>query len=457
MGLVNTNKIETNKIELEISVDAVSFAKAVDTAFKKNVHKMNVPGFRQGKAPRSIVEKLYGEGVFYEDAVNAAYPQAFEEAVVEAGIEPVDKAKIEVVTVGKEGLVFKAVVTVKPEVTIGEYKGLSVEKIVKNVSDEDINAEIEKLRQKNSRMISIEDRVTQNGDIAVFDFEGFVDETTFEGGKAEKHSLELGSGQFIPGFEDQIIGHSIGDEFDVNVTFPQEYNVPELAGKPAVFKIKLHEIKNKELPELDDEFAKDVSEFDTLGELKASTSKKLQEAIDKAATEKAENDLIDLVITDFSGEIPEVMIEHRIDQTVQDFDYRLQMQGMDLSKYLEYTNMDNVSFRKTFREQSEKQVKIRLALEKIVKFENIVPTQEEIYAEYENVSKKYNFEISKIKEHIPDSDFVMDIAVNKAIDLVKETAKINEVNDIEIKTNEESPKKAAKPRASKKAKDETDK
>ena len=456
MGLVKTNKIETNKIEMEISVDAAAFAIAVNTAFKKNAHKMNVPGFRQGKAPRHLIEKLYGESVFYEDAVNEVYPKEYDAAVTEAGIEPVDKANIEVVSVGKEGLVFKAVVTVKPEVTIGEYKGLSVEKIVKTVSDDEIDAEIDKLRQKNSRMITIEDRATQNGDTVVFDFEGFVDEVPFEGGKAEGHSLELGSGQFIPGFEDQMIGHNIGEEFDVNVTFPEDYNAPELAGKLAVFKIKLHEIKNKELPELDDEFAKDVSEFDTLDELKSSISKKLQETMDKAATEKAENDLIDLIIVDFVGEIPDVMIEQRTDQSVQDFDYRLQMQGMDLSKYLEYTGMDIASFRKTFREQAEKQVKIRLALEKIVKLENIVPTAEEIDAEYTSVSTKYKVEVSRIKELIPESDFIMDIAVNKAIDLVKETSKINEVNDIEIKTETESPKKVTKPRAPKKAKEEKD-
>lgn len=473
MGLVKTNKIESNKIELEISVDAEAFAQAVNIAYKKNVHKMNVPGFRQGKAPRHLVEKLYGENVFYEDAVNAVYPKAYDDAVIEAEIEPIDKANIEVVSVGKEGLVFKAVVTVKPEVTIGEYKGLSVEKIVKNVSDDEINAGIEKLREKNSRMITIEDRATQIGDTVAIDFEGFIDDIPFEGGKSEDYSLVLGSGQFIPGFEEQLVDHIIGDEFDVNVTFPEDYNAPELAGKPALFKIKLHEIKSKELPELDDEFAMDVSEFDTLDELKASIAEKLQESLDKIANDKADNDLFDLLIKDFDAEIPEIMIENRTDQAVQDFEYRLQMQGMDLSKYLEYSNSDYATFRKTFREQSENQVKIRLTLEKIVKLENIVPTQEEIDAEYEKISNKYKIEISKIKEHIPDSEFILDIAVQKAIDLVKQTAKINEVQDIEIKeinsevkeikseateepATEEAPKKATKPRASKKVKEETE-
>ncbi|HEX2939075.1 MAG TPA: trigger factor, partial [Ruminiclostridium sp.] len=309
MGLNSSNKIETNKYELEISVDKDKFAEAVDKAFKANGKRINVPGFRKGKAPRSVVEKLYGEGVFYEDAVNSLYPEAYEAAVKEAGIEPVDRADIEVVKLDKDGFTFKAKVTVKPEVEVGDYKGLKAVKKVYTVTDGDVDHELFHVRERNARIISVEDRAAQKGDITVIDFEGFLDGVPFEGGKAEKHELELGSGSFIPGFEDQVVGHNVGDEFDINVTFPEKYQSEQLAGKPVVFKIKLHEIKARELPELDDEFAKDVSEFDTLDEYKADIKKHIQEAKDRKSTNDVDDALIDQIVEGMKAEIPEVMFE----------------------------------------------------------------------------------------------------------------------------------------------------
>ena len=426
MGLNNANKIETNKYELEISVGKEKFQQAIDRAYKRNVSKMNVPGFRKGKAPRTVIEKLYGEGVFFEDAVNILYPEAYEEAVAESAIEPVDKADIEVVSVDKDGFVFKAKVTVKPEVEVGEYKGLKAVKKLRTVSDEDIDREVERVRERNARVITVEDRPAKNGDITSIDFDGSVDGVPFEGGKAEKYSLELGSGQFIPGFEDQIVGHSTGDEFDVNVTFPEDYSAKELAGKAAVFKVKLHEIKVRELPEVDDEFAKDVSEFDTLEQYKEDIRKHLQERYDDLATEDVENALIDQVIAGMKAEIPEVMYEQSVDGFVSDFDYRLKAQGLNINSYLQYTGMDMASFRKTFREQAEKQVKIRLALEKIAELEKFEAGEEDLEAEYKKLSEHYKVEPEKIKKAISSKDVAKDIVVSKAIDLVKSSAVIAE-------------------------------
>jgi len=427
MGLNSANKIETNKYELEISVDKDKFAEAVDKAFKKNAKRINVPGFRKGKAPRSVIEKLYGEGIFYEDAVNSLYPQAYEEAVKEAGIEPVDRADIEVVDISKEkGVTFKAKVTVKPDVELGEYKGLKAVKKVYTVSDDEVNHELEHVRERNARIITVEDRAAQKGDIAVIDYEGFLDGKPFKGGKAEKQELELGSGTFIPGFEDQIIGHKIGENFEINVTFPENYHSKELAGKPAVFKIVLHELKVRELPELDDEFAKDVSEFDTLDEYKADIKKRIQEAKDKRSETEVEDALVEQIIGSMKAEIPEVMFERAIDNMVNDFNYRLQMQGMNLKTYLHYAGMEMDEFRKTFREQAERQVKMRLALEKIVANEKFEVTDEDLDAEYKKLAGQYGIDAEKIKNIINADDLKKDIAVNKAIDFVRDNAVITE-------------------------------
>lgn len=426
MSLVENKNVETNKFELTVKVDADKFEPAIERAYRKNVKKIDVQGFRRGKAPRKIIEKIYGEGVFFEDAINELYPAALQEAVEEAGLDLVARPQVEITDAGKDGFTFTALCVVRPEVAVKDYKGIAVEKEIVPVTDEDIDAKLKGMQEKNGRMIDIEDRPAQNGDTVVFDFDGYVDGVAFDGGKAERFDLVLGSGQFIPGFEDQIVGKSIGEEFDVNVSFPEDYHAEELKGKPAVFKCKLHEIKEKELPALDDEFAKDASEFDTLDELKADLRKKAEEANEKSASDAVENKLIDVVIENMEAEVPEEMIEARIDDMIRDFEYRLQSQGLNLETYLQYTGMDKNSFRFTFKVQAEKQVKIRLALEKIVEVENITVDDEAVEAEYAKLADAYKMEVEKIKSFVPAEEFVKDLAVNKAIDLIKDTAVITE-------------------------------
>ncbi len=427
MSLKSANKIDTNRVELEVAVSPEDFEAAVSKAYKKNIKRMNVPGFRKGKAPRHLVEKMYGTGVFYEDAVNDLYPKALDEAISESGYEYVeDKIDLDVVTVGKdEGLVFKAAITVKPEVEVGEYKGLKADKKIEEVTEEDVAKELEKLQDRNSRLVAVEGRAAQNGDTVTFDFEGFVDDQPFEGGKAENYTLTLGSGQFIPGFEEQIVGKNTDDEFDVNVTFPEDYHAEELKGKPAVFKCKLHEIKARELPELNDDFAKDVSEFDTLDELKADLKAKLEHRREHEAEDAFESQLVEQLIGGLKAEIPEAMFERRVDESVREFEYRLQAQGLNLDTYLQYTGMDMNAFRKGFREQAEKQVKLRLALEKIASLEEIVPTEEELDAEYAKMAEQYKMDVEKVKAFVPAKDLSKDLAVGKAMDLVKEAAAVN--------------------------------
>ena len=423
MGLVSKNNVATNKFELEVHVPADEFEKACQNAYLKRVKKIEVPGFRKGKAPRKTIEKLYGEGIFFEDAINAVYPVALEAAVEEAGLELVARPMVDVTDVSKEdGFTFKATCIVKPEVSVKNYKGIKASKEVKEVTDEDIDKEIDRLRNRNARTISVSDRAAQNDDVVVIDFDGSVDGVPFDGGKAEKFDLTLGSGQFIPGFEDQIVGHNVGDEFDVNVKFPEDYHAEELKGKDSVFKVKIHEINAKELPDADDEFAKDVSEFDTLAEMKEDIKKKLTEQNEKTATTEFENKLIDEVIANMEGEIPEEMYESRIDEMVRDFDYRLRSQGMDINVYLQYTGMDMDSFRLTFKEQAEKQVKIRLALEKVVELEKIEATDEDLEKEYQRIADSYNMELDKVKTMLPAADLMADVAVNKAVDLIKDSA-----------------------------------
>lgn len=427
MNLRSSNKVDTNRYQLEVEVDADTFEKAVDQAFHKESKKITIPGFRKGKAPRAFIEKYYGEQVFYEDAINAVYPEALEQAVSAAKLELIeDKIDFDITEVGKKGLIFKATVTTKPEISIENYKGLEVVKKAVSVSDEDVDAEIKKVQDRNSRMITVSDRAAQKDDIAVIDFEGFVDGVPFEGGKAENYSLNLGAGQFIPGFEDQIIGHSTGEEFDVSVTFPEDYQAEDLKGKAAVFKVKLHEIKMKELPEVDDDFVKDVSDLDTLEAYKADIKSKLLDTREKAAKDDVENQLIDKLIELLQGEIPEAMYQNRINEDIREFGYRLQSQGMDLETYLKYTGMNKDTIRDSFKPQAERQVKVRLALEKIAELENIQPTEEEINAEYEKLAEAYKMEADKVKTFIPQEDLAKDIAVEKAIGLVRDNAKIKE-------------------------------
>lgn len=449
MSLKSSKKVDTNRYELEIVVDAETFAKANDQAYKKNVKNINIPGFRKGKAPRSIIEKMYGESVFYEDALDIVYPTAVEEAITESGLKFVDdKIDFEMVSIGKEGVDFKVKITVYPEVALGKYKGIAAEKNAVSVTAAEVNDELNRLADRNARMVSVEDRAAKMGDTAVIDFEGFVDGKAFEGGKGEAFSLELGSGQFIPGFEEKVVGHKIGEEFDIDVEFPAEYQAEELAGKPAVFKIKLHEIKVRELPAIDDEFAKDVSEFDTLDDLKKDIKAKTLEKKKNAADAEVEDALVEKIIEGMKAEIPDAMIDNRVKQMVEDFGYRLQMQGMDLDTYIKYTGADKAEFEKTFRPQAEKQVKIRLALEKIVELEKIEATEEEINKQIEKMAADYNVTVDQVKAAVPASEIGKDLAVNKAIDFVKANAVITEVK--EKKAAEKKPAADKKPAAEKK-------
>ena len=437
MELKKTEKIENNKYELTFSIDKEAFEAAVNAVYRKNVKNINVPGFRRGKAPKNIIEKLYGKGVFYEDAINDLLPDAYSAAIKEAGIDPVSRPEFDVESI-EDGVTVKATVYVKPEVEIKDYIGITANKYVVPVSDEDVEADLGRVRERNAREIEITDRAAQIGDKVVIDFDGYVDGVAFDGGKSEKYNLKLGSGQFIPGFEDQIVGHNIGDSFDVNVEFPAEYHAEELKGKPAVFKVVLHSIKFDELPELDDEFAKDVSEFDTLDEYKADIKAKITERNEKQAENAFEEQIIAALIERLEADIPEAMFENETENFVRDYDSRLRMQGLDLSTYFKYTGLDLDTLRGQFRPQAERQVKTRLALEKIVELEKITATDEEIEKEYENLVMAYGMEIEKIKATVDSEAIAADLCVKKAVDLVKEKAVVT--NNA---PEEDKPKKAA--------------
>ncbi len=457
MSLKESKKIDTNRYQLEITIDGEKFREAIKEAYRKNGKKINIPGFRKGKAPLHMIETYYGSEVFFEDALNLLYNDAVEGAIEESGLKVIDdKMDFDLVSISKEdGVDFKVSLTTYPEITLKNYKGLKAEKAAVKVDAAEVNKEIKAMAERNARMVSVEDRAAKKGDTVVIDFEGFTDGKAFEGGKAEGHSLELGSGQFIPGFEDQIVGKNIGDEFDVNVTFPEEYGAKELAGKPAVFKVKLHEIKIKELPEVDDEFAKDVSEFDTLKDLKADIKKKALERKKKAAEEAVENELVQQIVDGIEGDIPEAMFENRLNQSVEEFAYRLQSQGMNLETYLKYTNSSIDDFKKSFRPQAEMQVKYRLALDKIVELENIKADEKDIESEYKKMADNYGLEVDKVKAAVPASELEKDIAANKAIDFVKANAVITEV---EPKESKPAAKKApAKKAAAKKTEEKSDK
>ncbi|MBQ7377690.1 MAG: trigger factor [Clostridia bacterium] len=420
------DKKEKNCYTVEFSIEKETFDAAVNAAYKKNVAKMNVPGFRKGKAPKAIIEKMYGKGVFYEEAINACIPDAFEAALKESKLDMVGQPEFDVKTIDENGVVMTAKLYVKPTVKIDGYKGLEIAKTVKAGTDEDVDAEIECTRERNARTIEVTDRAAANGDTVTIDFDGYVDDKQFDGGKAEGHDLKLGSGQFIPGFEDQIIGKAIGDAFDVNVDFPAEYHAKELAGKPAVFKVKLHAIKTTELPALDDEFAKDVSEFDTFAEYKADIKAKIQERNDKAAENEAEEKMIDALIEKLEADIPEPMFVAETENFVRDYDSRLRMQGLDLSTYFKYTGMNLDQLRAQMRPQAEKQVRVRLALEKIASAEKLTVTKKEIEAEYKRISDTYNVPLDDVKNMVKSEDIGADLKVKKAVDFVKENAVFTE-------------------------------
>ena len=424
MSLTKTESIEKNRFELQFSVDKATFDAAVTKVYNKKAKNINVPGFRKGKAPRSIVEKMYGVGIFYEDAINDLIPEAYESAIKEAALEVVGQPEFDVVSLDDNGLVLSAKVYVKPEVEIKDYVGIEVEKTVEAVTDEDVDKEIDLVRERNSREIEVSDRAAEMGDTAVIDFEGFCDGVAFEGGKGTDYALKLGSGSFIPGFEEQVAGHSIDEEFDVNVTFPTEYHAADLAGKEAVFKVKIHAITKVELPALDDDFAKDVSEFDTFDEYKADIKAKIEKRRESEAERAVEDKLMEALIEKLEADIPEPMFVEETENFVRDYDSRLRMQGLDLATYFKYTGLDLDSLRAQMRPQAERQVKGRLALEKIAALESIEATEEDIEAEFKGIAEAYNIDIAQVKASISAEAIAADMKVKKALDLVKEKANV---------------------------------
>ena len=426
MSLVSTNKIDATKYELEIKIDAEGFEKAVQNAYMKARKRISVNGFRKGKAPRKMIEQIYGENVFYEDAVNDLVNTDVAPTLEETDYELVATPEINVTSINKaDGVTFKVVITVKPEVEISDYKGIEVEKVVNAVTDEDVDKQIQALRERNGRLVTVDDRAAENGDVAVIDFEGFKDGVPFDGGKDENYELALGSNTFIPGFEEQIVGKKTGEEFTINVTFPENYQMEEIAGQLCEFKIRLNEIKSKELPDLDDEFVKDATEFDTLDELKDDIRTKLEDSAAKNADIEAENKLYETLIEKMSADIPEVMFENKIDEMVRDFEMRLSQNGLNMETYLMYTNMDMASFRKTFEDQAQKQVKVRLALEKIAELENVEITDAQVDEEINKIAEQYNLTADKVRSIISDKSVKQDLAVAEASKIVKDSAKIS--------------------------------
>ena len=421
MSLINKELTEKNGYVIEFSIDKEVYAKAELEAYKKNVKNMNVPGFRKGKAPMHVVKTFYGKEVFFEDAINACIPEAFEAAITEAGYEIVGNPKFDLVSMDGD-IVLKAEGFVKPEVTIENYKGIEVEKKVAEVSDDEINAEIDKARDRNARFIQESEDAVKDGDTVTLDFEGFVDGVAFDGGKGENFELKIGSGSFIPGFEDQIVGQKIGEGFDVNVTFPEDYSAKDLAGKAATFKCEVKSLK--QLPELDDEFVKDVSEFDTVDEYKADLKSKLTERAEANAERELENALAESLMNLLVAEIPEPMFEAETENYLRDYDTRLRSSGLDLKTYMQYTGLTLDAIRAQLRPQAEKQVKIRLALEKIALLEKLDATEDEINEEYTRIGTAYGVETEEVKKMIAPEDIKADLLASKAMALVKENANI---------------------------------
>ncbi len=425
MELIKNEKVAENTVEVEFKVSAELFNEAISKVFRNASKDMTIPGFRKGKAPRNMVEKMYGEEVFFNDAIDELLPAAYIAAIEEAKITPVAQPQIEIASCSKEtGFTVKATITVYPEVKIGEYKGIKATRNEIPVTDEVISDELQMMRERNARLVPVENRSAEMTDTANIDFEGFVDGVAFEGGKGEGFDLVLGSGQFIPGFEAQIVGKNEGEEFDVVVTFPEEYQSTDLAGKEAVFKTKLNKITAKELPELDDEFAKDVSEFDSLEELKNDIKSKREAEAKQAAELDVENKIVEQVVATLEANVPEAMNEARVDEMVRDFEGRLQQQGLQLEVYLQYTQSDMETFRKTFKDQAEQQVKIRLALEKIAELEGITASDEDLEKELTRISELYHIPLDNVKQMVPANEIKKDLAIQKAIDFIKENAEI---------------------------------
>ena len=441
MELKNTEKQEHSVVALTIEITKAEFEAAKDMAFKKTGKNITVPGFRKGKAPRKMIEKLYGEGVFFEEAFNIIYPDAMEMAVEKSGIKPVGRADVDLGDPAEEGgLTIIAKVPVEPEVELGEYKGIEVEKETVKVLQADVKAELNRMAQRNARTETVERKAKKNDTVDI-DFEGFVDGVPFEGGKAEHHELTLGSGAFIPGFEDQLIGCKAGDEKDVVVTFPEEYHAKELAGKEATFKCKVHKVEETILPEIDDEFAKDVSDTcETLDDLKKEITERLKAERQEAADNAFEEKVLDAVIDGMKADIPAAMIDSQVDTIVQDFGYRLQMQGMGLEQYLKMTGTEMGAFRAMFKDQAERQVKTRLALQKVVELEGITVSDKELEEEYAKMAEQYKMEVEKVKAIVSKEALEGDLKISNALEFIKKNAKV---------------KKAAKKKAAEETTEET--
>lgn len=422
MSLKKVTSPEKNISVLELHIDKAAFDDAVMKSYKKNVGKMIVPGFRKGKAPKSIIEKMYGAAVFYDDALEMLLPSMYASAVEEAKLEVVSRPEIDIVSIDDGGVELTAKVYTKPVAVVNQYRGLEAAKDTVRVTKAEIEEEIELVRKRNGRQITLEDQPAADGDETVIDFEGFLDGVAFEGGKGEKFPLKLGSGSFIPGFEEQLVGHKAGESFEINVTFPEDYGAKELAGKETVFKITIHEVKRTELPEVDDEFVKDVSEFNTLDEYKADVKAKITERKQKTAERNFEEALIDELLAHTDVDIPAPMIDNEVDAQVRDYEYRLQMQGGSLDMYFQYTGMNMEKLRESFRPGAERQIRTRLALEAIVKAENIEATAEELEEEYKKIASGYNVELEKVKESIPAAGITEDVVMRKAVELIKANA-----------------------------------
>ena len=426
MSLKSTTKTDVNTTELVIGIDADTFEAAVEKEYQRQKKNIQIKGFRKGKVSRKLAEREFGEGAFYEGAINALIGPELEAAVKETGLNLVDRPNIEITSIDKEqGVELKAVCVTKPEIEISDYKGIKAAKSVREITDEDIDKQVEMIRKKNARIVSVDDRAAQMNDEVIIDFEGFFGDEAFDGGKGEDHPLRLGSGQFIPGFEDQIVGHNIGDEFDVNVTFPENYQMTDYAGKPAVFKTKLKAISYEELPEIDDELVKDATEFESVDEYRADIRAKLEDAAVSQAEASFENAIMEALIAKVDAPIPNCMYEQRIDNLMRSFEQQLRQQGMDLNLYFQYTGMDMDSMRDTYRDRAENEVKLRLALEKIADLENLDPTEEEINNGLAELAGQNNMDVETLKKFIPMDEYTADLRVQKAVDLVKENAVID--------------------------------
>jgi len=438
MALDSSKRIEENKVEIKFTIARDVFDAAVDAQFKKNLKNIQIPGFRKGKAPRGMVEKMYGKGVFYEDALNDVVPAALEEAIVASKENAISRPEVDVDEIADDGIHMKATFYVKPEVKLGEYKGLEAIKVTSEAKDEDVDAEIQRVRERNSRTIDVTDRAAKDGDTVKIDYEGSVDGVKFDGGTAKDQSLKLGSHTFIDTYEEQIVGHNIGDEFDVNVSFPENYGEASLSGKAAVFKVKLNAIAETEYPELDDEFAKDVSDFDTLADYKADIKANLQKRLDASADNATDNELIEALLGVTTVEIPEPMVATEVENIVREQDYSMRSQGLSLDMYLKYTQSTLDDMKKSLEPQATRRVKTRLALEKVAEIEKLVATEEDLEAEYKKNAEIYSMEIEKVKEALPAEYLKEDIAVNKAVEFIKNNAKIT------VKTAEEYQKEQEK-------------